>query len=204
MVPNATLMRGMYPTYAKQYLETWPDAHQDQVTMNIGGRQNLGSVAVSNSTGQHDARSLPFDLAFNKPMVFEAWDHSIIPSSRWVDSVDVALTGQQAQPGHLQAHKPEQSVNVHAPAVIRPTISTPAIIASADRRRKHPRKHACYICSNMFTSKANRDRHIRAHYGIKPSVCRCGVAFTAKSDLDRHRKGSRCAFLGHAASFTVP
>lgn len=150
----------MHPTYANWYPEAWPDARQGQVAMNTSGPQNLGLATVprSESMGQHDTHSLPFDLAFNKPMVFEAWDHSIIPSSSWVDSVAVALTGQQAQPSHSQAHKPEQSVSVHAPAVIRPTISTPAIIASADRRRKHPRKHACYICSNMFTSKANRDR----------------------------------------------
>ncbi|KAF9499022.1 hypothetical protein BDN71DRAFT_1503407 [Pleurotus eryngii] len=146
--------------------------------------QNLASAAVPRSEqGQHDAHtlaSLTFELAFEEHVMFEGWDHKARRRVIW------------------RPAKAEQSVGVHVPAVIRPTISTPAIIASAERRRKYPRKHASDICGNMSTSKANRDRHIRAHYGIKPSVCRCGMAFTAKSDLERHRKGSRCPFLGRA------
>ncbi|KAF7422373.1 hypothetical protein PC9H_010529 [Pleurotus ostreatus] len=104
----------------------------------------------------------------------------------------------------------DASVEATVPVVIRHTIGTPAMVSSADRRRVRPRKHGCHICSSMFTSKENRDRedpfvpssrpykltvqagHVRAHYGIKPFICLCGVAFTTKVDLSRHRKGGRC------------
>lgn len=180
--------------------------------------QNVSSTLVpfGEATGQHsayDIASLTSALPFNEVTVPNGYNDGMPPSSSEMNPIDANLMAQQLQPGYLQVRQPEQRVNMYAPVVIRGTVGTPAIVASADRRRKHPRKHACHICGSMFTSAANRDRellfavlftasllthhslgHVRAHYGIKPCVCLCGMAFTAKADLSRHRKSSRCLF----------
>lgn len=47
----------------------------------------------------------------------------------------------------------------------------------------------CEICGNLFTRKANRDAHVRSHYGERPHECpTCGRAFTRANDLRRHER----------------
>ncbi|KAF4562494.1 hypothetical protein EYR36_004154 [Pleurotus pulmonarius] len=72
--------------------------------------------------------------------------------------------------------------------VIRPQIATDATKRAAAKRRFHPPRHICDVCGSKFTSKPNRDRHVRAHYGLRPFACECGMAFASKNDLKRHRK----------------
>jgi len=45
----------------------------------------------------------------------------------------------------------------------------------------------CLQCDFIFTSKWNRDRHIRSHRGIKPFVCpNCDRSFADKASLVKH------------------
>jgi len=45
----------------------------------------------------------------------------------------------------------------------------------------------CPQCESIFTSKWNRDRHIRSHGGIKPFVCTdCERSFADKASLVKH------------------
>lgn len=50
-------------------------------------------------------------------------------------------------------------------------------------------KFPCPDCSKSFTRRANRDAHVRSHYGDRPFECpSCDRAFTRKNDLTRHEK----------------
>jgi hypothetical protein len=51
-------------------------------------------------------------------------------------------------------------------------------------------KFPCPLCSQNFTRKANRDAHVRSHYGDRPFVCSVcpNKAFVRKNDLRRHDK----------------
>ncbi|KAF9489176.1 hypothetical protein BDN71DRAFT_1593626 [Pleurotus eryngii] len=73
-------------------------------------------------------------------------------------------------------------------SIVRPQIATAATKRAAAKRRLHHLKHICKVCGSGFTSKPNRDRHVRAHYGERPFACECGMAFTSKNDLKRHRR----------------
>ncbi|KAF7437514.1 hypothetical protein PC9H_004356 [Pleurotus ostreatus] len=75
-------------------------------------------------------------------------------------------------------------------SIIRPQIATAATKRAAAKRRLHHPKHICGVCGSRFTSKPNRDRHVRAHYGQRPFACECGMAFASKNDLKRHRRCS--------------
>ncbi|KAL4255095.1 hypothetical protein AB1N83_012952 [Pleurotus pulmonarius] len=141
----------------------------------------------------------PYTLPFDEIMEPNNYTNliNVTPPPSWMEPTSSPPVAHHQQPTNL--HDPEHSASTStasAPAVIRPTVGTPATLASSDRRRKHPRKHACHVCGNKLTSAANRDRHVRAHYGIKVFVCLCGAAFTSKADLRRHRKSSRCLFPG--------
>ncbi len=47
----------------------------------------------------------------------------------------------------------------------------------------------CEVCSRNFTRKANRDAHVRSHYGERPFECpSCDRAFTRSNDLRRHER----------------
>lgn len=75
-------------------------------------------------------------------------------------------------------------------SIVRPQIATAATKRAAAKRRLHHPKHICGVCGSRFTSKPNRDRHVRAHYGERPFACECGMAFASKNDLKRHRRCS--------------
>ncbi|KAK5636188.1 hypothetical protein RRF57_011900 [Xylaria bambusicola] len=49
-------------------------------------------------------------------------------------------------------------------------------------------RFACPDCGQTFTRKANRDAHVRSHYGERPFVCDVcpNKAFTRSNDLRRH------------------
>lgn len=50
-------------------------------------------------------------------------------------------------------------------------------------------KFRCNDCGKNFTRKANRDAHVRSHYGQRPFECStCDKAFTRVNDLRRHEK----------------
>lgn len=45
----------------------------------------------------------------------------------------------------------------------------------------------CHVCGVHFSNKANLDRHLRSHFGIKPYACKlCSVRCTQKSNLHQH------------------
>ncbi|KAI1368069.1 hypothetical protein F5Y08DRAFT_21916 [Xylaria arbuscula] len=48
-------------------------------------------------------------------------------------------------------------------------------------------RFACPDCGQTFTRKANKDAHVRSHYGERPYVCDvCDKAFTRSNDRRRH------------------
>ncbi|KAK7750832.1 hypothetical protein SLS62_007231 [Diatrype stigma] len=50
-------------------------------------------------------------------------------------------------------------------------------------------KFPCSNCPKIFTRKANRDAHVRSHFGDRPFECpSCDRAFTRKNDLRRHER----------------
>lgn len=199
---NTVYSRGFYLPWAYQH-PNWPDtpSRWGEVANDTSGamQQSVAPALVpfGEAMGQHDTYMVAGFAAappFNEAMVPNSYNDSILPPSGWMNAIDAPLMVQQVQTGHLQVIQPEQEV-VNTPAVIHGTVGTPAILAASERRRTRPRKYACHICGNRYTTKANRDCHVRAHYGIKPFVCPCGTAFTAKADLTRHRKAAAARFL---------
>ena len=54
---------------------------------------------------------------------------------------------------------------------------------------KSCRKHACLVCGRSFAQKANRNRHMCLHTGLKPFMCvLCGVKFSRGDKLKLHVK----------------
>ena len=50
-------------------------------------------------------------------------------------------------------------------------------------------RFSCQDCGKTFTRKANRDAHVRSHYGERPYECpSCERAFTRVNDLRRHER----------------
>ena len=50
-------------------------------------------------------------------------------------------------------------------------------------------RFSCPDCGKFFTRKANRDAHVRSHYGERPFECpSCERAFTRVNDLRRHER----------------
>ncbi|KAG9219565.1 hypothetical protein CCMSSC00406_0008228 [Pleurotus cornucopiae] len=177
-----------------------------QVTMNGIMAQDGGSAALWNE-GANVKLEVP-SSQLPPPSVYPPW---IAPErgqeAGWHHATGMALTSTLfngamgsvgddyplfpsfSNPGQVRQSVPDINLNT---MVLRPTISTPATALEAERRRVHPRKFSCHFCPDEFTSKPNRERHHRAHLGIKPFICNCGKAFTAKADLRRHRKRRSC------------
>lgn len=105
---------------------------------------------------RHDG--LASTTGFNGPMGPGGHGHTLLPVFR--DPITSTSRGQPWH-GYPPMQQPDYGVVVNAPGVIRHTIGTPAILSSANMRRKHPRNYFCHICGNRFTSKANRDREFR-------------------------------------------
>lgn len=96
------------------------------------------------------ASTPPFDGA----TLPDGGDRTLPASSS--SSIDLTGMAQQEQRNLLV---PSQEFrDLIFPTIVRHTIGTPAMIASADSRLVHRRKHGCYICGSKFTTKANRDR----------------------------------------------
>ncbi|KAL4260383.1 hypothetical protein AB1N83_007203 [Pleurotus pulmonarius] len=173
---------------------TWvPWGHDASHTSFSIPQDVAGLVSIPMSVSEEIGHWETYTLPFNEAMEPNQYSDSMVPPSSWMNTVSLAAGVQQWQCSHPPVHQPRQHDNVvGVPAVTRPVVGTPAIIASSERRRKRPRKHSCHVCGYMFTSTANRDRHVRAHYGIKPSICTCGTGFSTNADLSRHRKGRRC------------
>ncbi|KAF4574375.1 hypothetical protein EYR40_005907 [Pleurotus pulmonarius] len=189
-------------SYTPKAYPTWMAAEPGQVTMNNVMAQDSGNAALWDE-GMYNVEFEVPSSGLGPHPVYSPWiasemgqvagqNHSTgmaiapMPSNGAMGPVGYGrpLFPSFSDPG--QASQPAQGV-LNA-MVVRPVISTPAAALEAERRRIHPRKFSCKFCPAGFTSKANRDRHHRAHLGIKPFVCACGKAFTAKGDLLRHRR----------------
>ncbi|KAF7423985.1 hypothetical protein PC9H_009285 [Pleurotus ostreatus] len=68
----------------------------------------------------------------------------------------------------------------------RPTVTSDATRAAADKRRVKEYKFFCPQCPQGFTARHNYERHVHAHEGRRPYLCSCGTPFTSKSDRKRH------------------
>ncbi|KAF4574370.1 hypothetical protein EYR40_005913 [Pleurotus pulmonarius] len=189
------------PTYP-----TWMDAEPGQVTTNNGTVQDGEHATLWNKDMSNVKSDVP-SSGINTLPVYPPW---IAPElgqvTGWSHSMGMARTsmpfnGAMGPASHDHTGLPSFSGPSQDPQpvqdflnamVVRPVISTPAAAVEAERRRVHPSKFSCKFCPNEFTSKANRDRHHRAHLGIKPYRCGCGKDFTARADLLRHRKNKSC------------
>jgi len=74
-------------------------------------------------------------------------------------------------------------------------------------------ENVCAICKKVFSRKADCNRHVRLHSGIKPYPCEvpgCGKRFAQFTALKTHRnvhtglKPFKCEFLGCNATFGDP
>ncbi|KAF4600455.1 hypothetical protein AB1N83_008935 [Pleurotus pulmonarius] len=178
------------PTYP-----TWIAAAPGQVSMAMDAivAQDSENAPLINESMTFNVEAPSSELG--PPLIYPevtGWNHSTVmafapmPSKGAMGPVgnNHPLFPSFSDPG--QAPQPAQGV-LNA-MVVRPVIGTPATALEAERRRVHPRRFSCDFCPEEFTSKPNRERHHRAHLGIKPFVCACGKAFTAKGDLLRHRR----------------
>ncbi|KAI8635201.1 hypothetical protein F5Y19DRAFT_469075 [Xylariaceae sp. FL1651] len=70
-----------------------------------------------------------------------------------------------------------------------PSESSQATFIQLPREFVEDAKFPCSECGQTFTRKANRDAHIRSHFGQRPYACTtCDRAFTRANDLRRHDK----------------
>ncbi|EGO24184.1 hypothetical protein SERLADRAFT_388970 [Serpula lacrymans var. lacrymans S7.9] len=71
-------------------------------------------------------------------------------------------------------------------------VATDAIKIANEGRRIHPARFTCEICSQNFTTRHSKARHISSHLGERPYKCTlCGQAFTNKTDCKRHEKSKK-------------
>ncbi|KAF9489185.1 hypothetical protein BDN71DRAFT_1456516, partial [Pleurotus eryngii] len=165
---------------------------------------SLPSVFSSNPVFQtvHDHSTTPYHASLRsvaQPPVNE-WRASSPPLvNSGLPSTTLSLPVRDTCPSQQAPSFVREDNNIpqpeHIPSsddnrVVRPQIATAATRRAAARRRLHQPKHICKVCGSRFTSKPNRDRHVRAHFGERPFACECGTAFTSKNDLKRHRRSS--------------
>jgi len=74
-------------------------------------------------------------------------------------------------------------------------------------------ENVCHICKKVFSRKADCNRHLRLHTGVRPYPCEvpgCGKRFSQYTALKTHRnvhtgqKPFRCEFTGCKATFGDP
>ncbi|KAI0538257.1 hypothetical protein GGR58DRAFT_312250 [Xylaria digitata] len=71
-----------------------------------------------------------------------------------------------------------------------PDETTASTFIQLPRELVEDAKFPCPDCKQTFTRKANRDAHVRSHYGERPYVCDVcpNKAFTRSNDLRRHTR----------------
>ncbi|KII89712.1 hypothetical protein PLICRDRAFT_174554 [Plicaturopsis crispa FD-325 SS-3] len=70
--------------------------------------------------------------------------------------------------------------------LMRPKVTTDAMRAASDKKKKHASQWVCHLCTESFTTKYSMTRHIDAHLGIKHPCPECGLQFGNISDRQRH------------------
>lgn len=132
VLPGATQMREPWLTFV------YP--------LGAGAGTNQEGIGSNNAAVTFDglASTPPFDGA----TLPDGGDRTLPASSS--SSIDLTGMAQQEQRNLLV---PSQEFrDLIFPTIVRHTIGTPAMIASADSRLVHRRKHGCYICGSKFTT----------------------------------------------------